>query len=128
MRAARQYAERRSRKSDVQRTRSPALRTEHEVIDKQLGEELEMNAATVATVFADRGPWDGPGPWWPVFPVLWLVLIAAAVTFFVINGRRRERRSAQVSGASRLAERYASGDIDEDEYRHRLSVIDEKKS
>ena len=86
-----------------------------------------MNTTDIVVAAGEAG-WNGPGPWWPIFPLFWLLVIAAAVTFFVVSGRRRERRSAQVAGARQLAERYASGDIDEDEYRHRLSVINESKS
>jgi len=74
---------------------------------------------------AERG-WDGPpGPWWPIFPLLWLLIIAGVITYFVLYGRRRDRRAGERAGERRLAERYASGEIDEEEYARRLSVLRE---
>jgi hypothetical protein len=37
---------------------------------------------------AERGPW-GPGPWMLVFPLLWIVVIVAAVWFFRSRGWAR---------------------------------------
>lgn len=76
---------------------------------------------TTGTVLADH--WDGPGPWWPVFPLLWFALIATVIFFVVRGGRRRAWACGRVTGEQRLAERYAAGEIDEDEYGRRLSVL-----
>jgi len=81
-------------------------------------------AARVGPISADDG-WDGPGAFWPVFPLLWLLLIAGAVTAFVVSGRRRQRLAGPRAGKARLAERYAAGEVDEDEYRARLAVLEE---
>lgn len=68
--------------------------------------------------------WDGPGAaWWPVFPILWFVLIAGLITVLALNGRRRARRAGSASGRSLLAERFASGQIDEEEYQSRLATL-----
>jgi putative membrane protein len=87
--------------------------------------------ATAATTLADH--WDGPAPWWPLIPLFWFALFIAL--FFVAArfgwwGRRRwqaERSQAYGAraGKARLAERFASGEIDEQEYRARLAVLDE---
>ena len=47
--------------------------------------------------------WDGPGPWWPIFPLLWFLFIAGIVTLFVVTGRRRALFSGQRAGERRLA-------------------------
>ncbi|AEG43418.1 SHOCT domain-containing protein [Isoptericola variabilis] len=66
----------------------------------------------------------GPG-WWVVFPILWFLLFVAIVVLVA----RRARRGfgppwgREGSPASVLGERYARGEIDESEYRHRLSVL-----
>jgi putative membrane protein len=81
-----------------------------------------VQSAAVAT--ADH--WHGPGVWWPIIPLLWLVVIGTVITFFAVNGRRRMRAwntTGQRAGESRLAERYASGEIDDDEYARRLAVL-----
>lgn len=76
----------------------------------------------------DHGPWrgdDGP-PFWPVFPLLWLLTIAAVATTAIIVGRRARARGVRCSGEARLAERYAAGEIDDEEYRTRRAVLREK--
>ncbi|MCW2762642.1 MAG: hypothetical protein JWR85_2843 [Marmoricola sp.] len=65
--------------------------------------------------------WDGPGPWWPIFPILWFAFITFLVLMFVRYRRHSHRGS--YAGESRLAERYAAGEIDEAEYRERLAVL-----
>lgn len=75
--------------------------------------------------FVANGPWDGPGPWWPIFPILWFLLLIAVIFAFARFGRRRWG-SPSNSGESRLAERFAAGEIDEQEYRERLSVLKER--
>jgi putative membrane protein len=67
--------------------------------------------------------WNGPGVWWPIFPLLWLALL---LTLFVVIGRRWQRNGA-TAGESRLAERYAAGEIDATEYHDRLSVLRQRK-
>lgn len=78
--------------------------------------------ATTAVVAADR--WDdGPPAFWPIFPVLWLLLVAGAITAAVVIGRRNRAAAGPRAGEARLAERFAAGDIEEDEYVARLAVL-----
>jgi putative membrane protein len=85
---------------------------------------LSTALAAGSTVLADNH-WDGPGPWWPLFPLFWL-LILGAVIFFVTR-RARHCGYGSRSGVSRLSERYAAGEIDEAEYRERLAVLKEDR-
>jgi putative membrane protein len=81
---------------------------------------------TLATEVLARGADWGPGPWWPVFPLLWL-LFFGAVVFLVVRSRRNwPRLHSGRSAEDVLGERYARGEINEDEYRERLNVL--KKS
>ena len=64
-------------------------------------------------------PWhDHASAWWPVFPIgfglFWLLVLGGA--FYLLSKRPK--------GPERmLAERYARGEIDEEEYRERLAVL-----
>lgn len=86
-----------------------------------------MRPITEVVTLAASDGWHGPGHWWPVFPLLWLVTVVAVVTTFVLVGRRNRDRWGVRSGESRLAERFAAGEIAEDEYRHRLDVLKDKR-
>ncbi|MGH3457846.1 SHOCT domain-containing protein [Aeromicrobium sp.] len=69
----------------------------------------------------------GPGGWWPIFPIFWLLAFIAVLLFFAtMSRRRRHGHSGSQSGHARLAERFAAGEIDEDEYRTRRAVLNEK--
>lgn len=76
----------------------------------------------------------GPGPWILFFPVLWFLVIVGIVLLVRRFGRfgRAGHGCGSPYGAhgehaplAVLGRRYASGEIDEDEYRRRLSVLDE---
>jgi putative membrane protein len=78
-------------------------------------------------ILAGQGPWnDGHGPWhdgggwWLIFPIgfgiFWLLVLGGG--WYLLSRRRQSGDAASV-----LAERYARGEIDEDEYRERLSVL-----
>lgn len=75
----------------------------------------------------------GPGPWILLFPLIWALVIGGGIALLrrtVWRGRRGPGpgRSA-VEGDSPIAvlgHRFASGEIDEDEYWRRLSVLDEQ--
>jgi putative membrane protein len=59
------------------------------------------------------------GHWWIVFPILWALLIAAAIAFF---WRRRGRGDGDPARRI-LGERFARGEISADEYRERLAQL-----
>ena len=83
---------------------------------------------TVASpiLLADSDHWHGPG-WWLIFPIFWLLFVGAVVLFFVFGRRRACGMSGGRHGESRLAERFAAGEIGEQEYRERLTVLREKR-
>jgi putative membrane protein len=64
----------------------------------------------------------GPGPWFLVFPLFWLTVLVALVVLF---RRRRWGQWHGGSGAAVLEERYARGEITEQEYRQRMAVLRE---
>lgn len=69
------------------------------------------------------GGWGG-GPW---IGIMWLLFWAALVIGAVYLLRRRPPQpDPGESAAAALAERYARGEIDEDEYRKRLGVLRER--
>ncbi|MEV1067185.1 SHOCT domain-containing protein [Streptomyces sp. NPDC050263] len=81
--------------------------------------------------------WDGggPGPWILFLPLIWAAVVIGVVTLLrrtVRRGRGGPWRAVQDSrptGDAPLAvlgRRFASGEIDEDEYWRRLSVLDER--
>ncbi|MFG2602250.1 SHOCT domain-containing protein [Streptomyces sp. NPDC048514] len=80
--------------------------------------------------------WDGgPGPWILFLPLIWAAVVIGAVTFLRRTGRRGPGgpwphmdggRPAGDSPLAVLGRRFASGEIDEDEYRRRLSVLEEQ--
>ena len=68
-----------------------------------------------------------PVPWWPIFPLFWLLLwgvVIFAIFRFVRGGRWHRSHTAQAV----LAERYARGEISVEEYRERLSVLEKRGS
>lgn len=85
---------------------------------------------TLGTVLLADGPgwgpgWSdggGPGGLWPLIPIVWgLVWLAVIATVVVLLWRRGsgDTRAAR----SALAELFARGDITEQEYTERLSVL-----
>ncbi|MFG6298870.1 MULTISPECIES: SHOCT domain-containing protein [Streptomyces] len=70
----------------------------------------------------------GPGPWILLFPLIWALVIAGGVTLLGRTGRRGpgRRGAPDDSPITVLGHRFASGEIDEDEYWRRLSVLDER--
>ncbi|MCL3818074.1 hypothetical protein [Aeromicrobium wangtongii] len=73
----------------------------------------------------DHG-YDGPGPWWPLLPLMWFAFFILAALIFMRAGRARRSGHGRCAGEARLAERFATGEIDESEYRQRLAVLREK--
>ncbi|MCZ4120548.1 SHOCT domain-containing protein [Streptomyces sp. H39-S7] len=78
----------------------------------------------------------GPGPWILFFPLVWAVVVVGAVLVLrrtVWRGRGCGRGPWQWRAANGehapvalLGRRYAAGEIDEDEYRSRLAVLNEQ--
>lgn len=85
-----------------------------------------MTTLVSHSLLADPHHWDGPG-WWIMFPILWFAFFVTVFSFFVFGRRRWAHRWGAQAGEARLAERYASGDIDETEYRQRLAVLKERR-
>ena len=70
--------------------------------------------------------WSGHGwggPWFLVFPLIWVALIVGLVLWL----RRGHAHDHMGSGESVLDERFARGEITEEEYRQRASVLRERK-
>ncbi|MFG2448101.1 SHOCT domain-containing protein [Streptomyces sp. NPDC048512] len=85
--------------------------------------------------------WDGgPGPWILFFPLIWAAVVIGAVTVLRRTAWRGGRGAWRATGGfgpgdprptgdspiAVLGRRFASGEIDEDEYWRRLSVLDEQ--
>lgn len=78
----------------------------------------------------------GPGPWILFAPLVWAAVVITVVTVLrrvLPRGRRGPWRTRVVPGGPAghspiavLGRRFAAGDIDEDEYWRRLSVLDEQ--
>ena len=75
----------------------------------------------------------GPGPLVLFFPLIWAAVVIGVVTVLrrtVWRGRRGPWRPMTPDDSSSpiavLGRRFASGEIDEDEYWRRLSVLDEQ--
>lgn len=75
----------------------------------------------------------GPGPWILFFPLIWAAVVAGVVTVLrrtVWRGRRGPWHARSPHGEQSpiavLGRRFAAGEIDEDEYWRRLSVLDEQ--
>jgi len=79
--------------------------------------------ATLSTLVADDH-WHHHG-WFPWFPLVPLFFIGVWIFLFAFVFRRRWRMGGP-SGEAVLAERYARGEIDEQEYRHRREVLRRK--
>ena len=86
------------------------------------------NAITTLPLAAlghEFGPWDSE--WWWVWRLTMFLVLIALVVLTVWLTRRYSFRQ-ELSGVERargiLAERYARGEIDGDDYRERLSQLD----
>ncbi|MEU1000128.1 SHOCT domain-containing protein [Streptomyces tibetensis] len=82
---------------------------------------------------ANFGDGGGPGPWILLFPVIWALVIGGGITLLrrtVWRGRHggpgQRPTVGNDSPIAVLGRRFASGDIDEDEYWRRLSVLNEE--
>lgn len=83
-----------------------------------------MTAAT-ADVLTTYGPWHDGGfsPWFLLFPLFWILVIGLLIFVGRRTWRSNRRWAAAQGGEGVLRERYARGEIDEDEYRKRLQVL-----
>ncbi|MFE1250713.1 SHOCT domain-containing protein [Streptomyces sp. NPDC058735] len=75
----------------------------------------------------------GPGPWILFFPLIWALVIGGGAVLLRRTAWHARgggpRRRPPVEGDSPLAvlgRRFAAGEIDEDEYWRRLSVLNEE--
>ncbi|GHJ42280.1 SHOCT domain-containing protein [Streptomyces sp. TS71-3] len=74
---------------------------------------------------------DGPGPWVLLFPLVWAAVIVGVLTVLRRTGWRGPRgpwrpAAEEHSPIAVVGRRFAAGEIDEDEYWRRLSVLDEQ--
>ena len=73
-------------------------------------------------VLATHEHWGGhAGGWWPIFPIFWILFFVGL--FWLCGRRRRRHHDGRHAGRSVLAERFARGEISEQEYRDRLEVL-----
>ncbi|MFG2483744.1 MULTISPECIES: SHOCT domain-containing protein [Streptomyces] len=74
--------------------------------------------------------YDGPGPWILFVPLIWAAVVVGVVTVLRRTVWRGRRGAAAVYGERSpiaiLGRRFAAGEIDEEEYWRRLSVLDEQ--
>jgi putative membrane protein len=69
-----------------------------------------------------HGHWNGGGPgWWLIFPILFWVFALSAVGYLIY--RRSPAQSARSAAERTLAERYARGEISEEELKQRRAVL-----
>lgn len=76
--------------------------------------------------------WNGGGVGWFMGPIMMLLFLAAAVAIVVLivrslggHGPTQETRSTSESSALRiLEERFARGEIDEEEFRNRKNALE----
>jgi putative membrane protein len=73
--------------------------------------------------YAGEGPWHGGGGpgWWLVFPVIFWTLALSVAGYLIYRGSSRQ--SARRAAERTLAERYARGEIDEEELRQRRAAL-----
>jgi putative membrane protein len=97
---------------------------------------LEVDMLTATTEVLANGPhygWGGPGPFFFIFPLLWFLLFVTVIILIARRARRGPRggwggpwaahAAAGADPVTLLGTRFARGEIDEAEYRSRLSVL-----
>ena len=62
----------------------------------------------------------GPG-WWLIFPIMFWVLVLSVAGYLIY--RRSPKQQARSAAERTLAERYARGEISEEELRQRRDVL-----
>ena len=68
-----------------------------------------------------HGPWAGEPGWWLIFPILFWTLVLSVAGYLIY--RRTPRQQARTAAERTLAERYARGEIGEEELRQRRIVV-----
>lgn len=82
-----------------------------------------MDLTTMTPLLADHTHEWGHG-WWPIWPLLWIAVIATIVWLVSRHRRNGDHRGGGLDRAREiLAERYARGEISGDEYRERLEQL-----
>ncbi|MFI9257822.1 SHOCT domain-containing protein [Streptomyces sioyaensis] len=90
-------------------------------------------------MFTLAAPWagGGPGPWILFVPVIWVMVIVGVVILLrrtvwrrggprgPLRGPQLSARTVDPSPIAVLGRRFAAGEIDEEEYWRRLSVLEE---
>lgn len=84
-----------------------------------------MEAAILLASYSHE--FGAAGGWWPIFPLLWFALIVGGFFFFGSRMRRGVQQHPFRSGEAVLAERYARGEVTEEEYRERLAVLRQRR-
>jgi hypothetical protein len=79
-----------------------------------------LNFVTLATAHHDGGGWGGPP--WPAFFFGPLLLAAAFLLGFLLPRGRRQPGALDL-----VADRYARGEIDEEEFAHRSAELRRKR-
>lgn len=88
-----------------------------------------MMIDTVNQALAYRDDWHGWGgggwgPGWPgLIGLIVFVALIAAVIWFAVRGARPRERTAADRAKDVLAERYARGEINTEEYQERLDQL-----
>jgi putative membrane protein len=83
-------------------------------------------ASMVAQMWGDSDHMGGGTGWWWVMGIGWLVflaLVATLLSFIIRQAADRGRRPASHGAEDLLADRFARGEIDEDEYRQRREAL-----
>ena len=85
-----------------------------------------MDLISTLSLAAANGPFEDGGDFWffwPLIPLFWIVVFALVLRFVVFRGRRFRGESPMDRARGILAERYARGEIDAEEYRRRNSEL-----
>jgi putative membrane protein len=83
--------------------------------------ELASYTAYAHPVWDGDDHWHGGAGWWLIFPIVFWALVLSAVGYLIY--RTSSGRSARGAAERTLAERYARGEISEDELRQRRAVL-----
>ena len=68
-----------------------------------------------------HGPGAGGPGWWLIFPIVFWALVLSVAGYLIY--RRSPKQQARSAAERTLAERYARGEISEDELRQRRTVL-----